>query len=276
MNNIEAALTEAADFLNDRIPFSPPVAIVLGTGLSAFAQGLTEEVALPYGVIPHFPVSTVETHTGNLLLGTWNTRKVAVLQGRVHYYEGYSLQEVVFPVRLMKRIGVSTLIVTNASGGLGPTFSPGEIMVITDHINLIGDSPLRGPNVESLGDRFPSMNAPYCSELARTAQTSAQELGITLRAGVYVAVSGPSLETAAETRFLRMIGADAVGMSTVPEVIAAVHAGMKVLGLSIISNVNNPDSLAPAPLEEVVANVRKAGPDVFRLIGRVLERLEAD
>ena len=218
----------------------------------------------------------METEFGNLLFGTWNNRQVVTLQGRVHYYEGYSLQEVVFPVRLMNRIGVSTIIITNAAGGLDPSFSPGEIMVLTDHINLIGGNPLRGPNVESLGLRFPSMNAPYSGELINKVQSSAEEMGIVLRAGVYVALPGPSLETPAETRFLRMIGADAVGMSTVPEVIAAVHAGMNVLGLSIISNVNIPESPAPASLEEVVANVFKAGPDLVRLIGRVLEKMDDD
>jgi purine-nucleoside phosphorylase len=273
MNKIERSLQEAEAFLKERIPFTPEVGIILGTGLSDFVQDLAVETTIPYGDIPHFPVSTVESHAGNMLFGLWKNQKVIVLQGRVHYYEGYSLQDVVFPVRLLKRVGASTIIVTNAAGGLDPAFSPGELMVIKDHVNLIGDNPLRGANVESLGERFPSMNDPYCRELIKRIESCAKEMDITLHKGVYVAVAGPSLETAAETRFLRMIGADAVGMSTVPEVIAAVHAGMKVLGIAVISNVNIPESLAPAPLEEVVANVQKAGPSLVKLIGRFLEAL---
>ena len=276
MVGIENALHEASRYLKKRIPFSPKIAVVLGTGLSDVAENLTRESIISYGQIPHFPVSTVETHAGNLVFGTWKNQEVVILQGRVHYYEGYSLQEVVFPVRLMKKIGVSTVILTNAAGGLTPVFSAGEVMVISDHINMIGNNPLRGPNPESLGDRFPSMNAPYSQRLAVSVRSAARELGIVLRSGVYVAVSGPSLETAAETLFLRMIGADAVGMSTVPEVIAAVHMGMAVLGLSVISNVNAPDALAPAPLEAVIATVRKAGPDVVRLIEGVLETWAED
>lgn len=273
MTSIEQALNEAADFLQTRMPLAPTIGIVLGTGLSSLAAEFAAEAILPYRQIPHFPACTVETHTGNLLFGWWKDRPVVVLQGRVHYYEGYSLHEVVFPIRLMRRAGVSTLIITNAAGGLDPQFLPGEIMVITDHINLMGDNPLRGSNVSSLGLRFTSMHEPYCTDLIAKVYESSKEREISLRRGVYVAVAGPSLETAAETRFLRMIGADAVGMSTVPEVIAAVHAGMRVLGLSIIANVNIPESLTPAPLETVVANVAKAGPDLVRLIEGVLERI---
>lgn len=274
ISDLETSLDEARTFLDKKIPFMPKVGIILGTGLSSLVEKISVKVKTPYKEIPHFPISTVETHTGNLVFGMWRDHKVVVLQGRVHYYEGYSLQEIAFPVRLMRKIGLSILIVTNASGGLDPDFSPGEIMVITDHINLIGDNPLRGPNIESLGSRFPSLNEPYYKHLIMKVQETAEELGIILRKGVYVAVPGPSLETPAETRFLRMIGADAVGMSTVPEVIAAVHAGIDVLGLSIISNVNIPESLAPATLEEVIANVKKAEPNLIRLIEGFLDRLE--
>jgi len=276
MDAVEQKLEEAYSFLHDRLPFRPRTAIVLGTGLSDVADGLKRVWTLPYAEIPHFPLSTVETHAGNLLFGSWHGRNVVILQGRVHYYEGYSLPEVVFPVRLMKWMGASTLIITNASGGLDPAFSPAEIMVITDHINLIGDNPLRGPNATGLGDRFPSMHEPYTPAYVDAVSVCAKEAGIALRKGVYVAVAGPSLETVAETRFLRMIGADAVGMSTVPEVIAAVHAGMKVLGLSVIANVNIPECPVPVPLEDVVDNVRKAGPNLVKLIGSFLKHVESE
>jgi purine-nucleoside phosphorylase len=271
--NIKAALHEATAFLERKIPFTPPTGIILGTGLSSLGETIVVKTRIPYQEIPFFPVSTVESHTGNLVFGLWKEHEVVVLEGRVHYYEGYTLQEVTFPIRVMRALGISTLVITNAAGGLDPGFSAGELMVITDHINLIGDNPLRGPNVEKLGDRFPSMHEPYCPHLIQKTEDAARERGIVLRKGVYVAVPGPSLETPAETRFLRMIGADAVGMSTVPEVIVAVHAGIKVLGLSIIANVNRPEALAPAPLEEVIATVQKAKPSLIRLIEGFLDRL---
>ena len=275
MENIESALNETKSFLDKRLPFTPRIGVILGTGLSSLVDKVSVELSIPYRKIPHFPFSTVETHSGNLMLGTWNTHQIAILQGRVHYYEGYTLQEVTFPVRTLRKLGVSTLIITNAAGGLDPNFVSGDIMVITDHINLLGENPLRGPNVDSLGGRFPSMNEPYSKDLLAKVSIAAEALGINLQKGVYVGVQGPSLETAAETRFLRMIGANAVGMSTVPEVIAAVHAEMDVLGLSVISNVNIPDSLGPATLEEVVANVKKAEPRLARLIGGFLDRLQS-
>jgi len=271
---LEGALRESRTFLEKMLPSLPQVGIILGTGLSSLADEVSVQLSIPYRDIPHFPSSTVETHAGNLMVGTWGTHEIAVLQGRAHYYEGYTLQEVVFPVRTLRAMGASTLIITNAAGGLDPEFVPGDIMIIADHINFIGENPLRGPNVASLGGRFPSMHEPYSKSLMGKVSSIADRMGISLRKGVYVGVQGPSLETAAETRFLRMIGADAVGMSTVPEVIAAVHAGMDVLGLSVISNVNIPDSLCPATLEEVVANVRKAQPQLARLIGGVLARLQ--
>ena len=273
MGDVEQFLSEAREFLHDKIPFLPKVCIILGTGLSSLAERIAIKARIPYGEIPHFPLSTVETHTGNVLFGCWGGREIAVLQGRVHYYEGYSLQEVTFPVRVMARLGLSTLIITNAAGGLNPEFSPGEMMVITDHISLMGDNPLRGSNVESLGSRFPSMHEAYSGQLAAEILRAADEGEIPLRQGVYAGVPGPSLETPAEIKFLRMIGADAVGMSTVPEVIAAVHAGISVLGISVISNVSVPGSFSPASLEEVVANVRKALPDLAFLLERFLSRL---
>lgn len=271
---VEQALAEAGAFLRQRIASVPLVAIILGTGLSSLGDRVVVHARVPYAEIPHFPVSTVESHRGTLAVGAWEGREVALLQGRVHYYEGYSLQEVTFPVRVLRKLGASVLLITNAAGGLDPAFVPGDLMVITDHLNLMGDNPLRGPNPESLGIRFPSMHEPYRKDLIRKLQAAAQDLGIRLRAGVYAAVSGPSMETAAETRCLRMIGADAVGMSTVPEVISAVHAGMQVVGISVIANVNNPENLAPALLEEVVATVRRAEPTLLQLIGSFLTRLE--
>jgi purine-nucleoside phosphorylase len=265
--NIKFALHKATAFLEKKIPFTPPLGIILGTGLSSLGEEtIAVKTRIPYQEIPFFPVSMVESHTGNLVCGMWKEHKVMILEGRTHYYEGYTLQEVTFPIRVMRTLGISTLVITNAAGGLNPGFSAGELMVITDHINLIGDNPLRGLHDEIFGERFPSMNEPYCSYLIQKTEEAARERGIVLRKGVYVAVQGPSLETPAETRFLRMIGADAVGMSTVPEVIVAVHAGIKVLGLSIIANVNRPDALAPAPLEEVIGTVQSAKPNLINLI----------
>lgn len=272
--DIEQALAETGAFLQERLTSVPQVAVILGTGLSWLGDRIALPLRIPYAEIPHFPVSTVESHRGTLAVGSWEGREVAVLQGRVHYYEGYSLQEITFPVRVLRRLGASLLVVTNAAGGLDPAFAPGDLMVITDHLNLMGDNPLRGRNLESLGTRFPSMHEPYRRRLISMMEKSAQDMGIPLRAGVYAAVSGPSIETAAETRFLRKIGADAVGMSTVPEVIAAVHAGMEVVGISVIANVNNPENLAPALLEDVLATVRRAEPSLVRLIGGFLACLD--
>ena len=271
--NIKVALHEATTFLKKKITFFPSLAIILGTGLSSLGETLAIRTRIPYQEIPFFPISTVDSHKGNLVCGLWKGHEVMVLEGRTHYYEGYTLQEVTFPIRVMQTLGISTLVITNAAGGLDPAFSAGDLMVITDHINLIGDNPLRGVNAENSGERFPSMREPYCLHLIRKTEDAARELGIVLRKGIYVAVQGPSLETPAETKFLRMIGADAVGMSTVPEVIVAVHAGIKVLGLSIIANVNRPEALAPVPLEEVIATVRKAKPNLISLIEGFLDKL---
>ena len=264
--NIKVALHEATAFLDKKIPFIPSLGIILGTGLSSLGKTIAVKTRIPYQEIPFFPLPTVESHSGNLICGLWKGREVMVLEGRTHYYEGYTLHEVTFPIRVMRMLGISTLVITNAAGGLNPDFSAGELMVITDHINLIGDNPLRGLTGEIVGDRFPSMNEAYCPHLIQKTEEAARKRGIVLRKGVYVAVPGPSLETPAETRFLRMIGADAVGMSTVPEVIVSVHAGIKVLGLSLIANVNRPDALAPASLEEVIATVQSAKPKFICLI----------
>ena len=251
----------------------PEVAIILGTGLGALGEAIAVEHTIPYGEIPGFPLSTVESHSGRLLVGTLGGKRVLALQGRFHRYEGYSLQQVTFPVRVLRALGATTLVVSNACGCMNPAWAAGDLMLIADHINLLGDSPLVGPNDESLGPRFPDMSEPYESGLRTLARGVARDEGITLREGVYAAVAGPNLETRAEYRMLRLIGADVVGMSTVPEVIVARHAGMRVLGISIITDLCDPDSLEPASLAKILAVAARAEPQLTRLVRAVLERM---
>ncbi len=251
----------------------PEVAVILGTGLGGLAEEIAVDTRIPYGDIPGFPLSTVESHAGQLLVGTLGGRWVVAMQGRFHRYEGYTLQQVVFPVRVARLLGAATLVVSNACGGMHPLWSPGDLMLIADHINLLGDNPLVGPNDDRLGPRFPDMSEAYDARLRALARAVALEQGITLREGVYVAVAGPNLETRAEYRMLRAVGADVVGMSTVPEVIAAVHLGMPVLGVSIITDQCLPDALEPATVERIIAVARGAEPNLRRLIRGVLERL---
>ena len=249
------------------------VAIVLGTGLGALGAAIDVDASVEYSDIPGFPLSTVESHTGRLLLGTLGGRRVAAMQGRFHRYEGYSLQHAAYPVRVLHALGARTLVVSNACGGMRPDWRAGDVMLIADHINLLGDSPLVGPNDDALGSRFPDMSEPYDEGLRATARAVAAELAITLREGVYVAVAGPNLETRAEYRMLGALGADVVGMSTVPEVIVANHAGMRVLGLSIITDMCLPDSLEPASLAKILAVARGAEPHLTALVRGVLERM---
>jgi purine-nucleoside phosphorylase len=251
----------------------PEVGIILGTGLGGLAEEIDVEAAVAYEQIPGFPLSTVESHAGRLLLGRLGKRPVVAMQGRFHRYEGYSLGAVTFPVRVMHALGAGTLIVSNACGGMHPLWAPGDLVLLSDHINLLGDNPLIGPNDERLGPRFPDMSAPYDPVLRALTREVARELGITLREGVYVAVPGPNLETRAEYRMLRNLGADVVGMSTVPEVIVAAHAGMRTIGLSIITDQCLPDALEPADLGRIIATARRAEPSLTRLIGAVVERL---
>jgi purine-nucleoside phosphorylase len=265
---------EAASVVRERFGARPDAAIILGTGLGRLAADIQTDVVIEYGEIPGFPLSTVESHAGRLLCGTLGGKTVIAMQGRFHRYEGYSLQQVTFPVRVMRALGVDTLIVSNACGGLNPLWGAGDVMLIADHINLIGDSPLIGPNDDRLGPRFPDMSMPYDAHLRRLACEVAGEGKITLREGVYVAVAGPNLETRAEYRFLRAIGADVVGMSTVPEVMVAVHAGMRVLGLSIITDMCLPDALEEATLARIVATANAAEPKLTALVRGVLERLD--
>jgi purine-nucleoside phosphorylase len=264
---------EAVERIRSRTAFRPEVAIILGTGLSALAERLEVEAEIPYEEIPHFPLSTVETHTGRLLCGRLGGKVVVAMQGRFHRYEGYALQQVAFPVRVMRALGSETLLVSNACGGMNPLWRLGDLVLIADHINLLGDNPLIGPNDDQLGPRFPDMSAAYTPELQTLAQEVALELRVPLRRGVYVAVAGPNLETPAEYRMLRSIGADVVGMSTVPEVIVAVHAGMRVLGLSIITDECLPDALKPVDVAKIIATARVSEPRLTELVTGILERM---
>ena len=272
----QAHLREAADAVRARSAATPDVGIVLGTGLGALAAEIEVEEEIPYSQIPHFVPSTVESHSGRLLIGSLEGRRVVAMQGRLHLYEGYRAWQVVFPVRVMSLLGARALFVSNASGGMNPLWSPGDLMLIADHINLLPDNPLTGPNLDALGPRFPDMSAAYDPLLQRVAQEVALERRIPLRRGVYVAVPGPNLETAAEYRMLRMMGADVVGMSTVPEVIAAVHAGMRVLGLSVITDACLPDALRPTSLEEILETAREAEPNLTGVVRGVLARLTVE
>lgn len=261
---------EAVSFLKERLPSPPSVVLMLGTGLGEVAEALEDAEAIPYSTIPNFPVSTSPEHRGNLVCGTIDGVSCAVFQGRFHYYEGYSARELTLPVRVMALLGARVLVACNAAGGLNLDFNSGDLMLIRDHINLIPDNPLRGPNVDQWGERFPDMSDAYDPELRKMAGMVGRGLGITLAEGVFVAVPGPSLETPAETRYLRMIGADAVAMSLVPEVIVARHAGMRVLGISVIANVNDPDHFKPILIEDVIENAQKAQQRLARLLTGLL------
>jgi len=258
----------AAAAVRERADLQPKVGLILGSGLSSLADAVEDGVAIPYDDIPHFPTTTVEGHAGRLVVGRLEGQAVAVMQGRAHYYEGYSMAEVTFPVRVMQVLGVEALIVTNAAGGLDPEFNAGDVMLIIDHINLIGMgglNPLRGPNLDTFGPRFPDMSEPYDPRLRALARQAAAEADVPLREGVYVCLAGPSFETRADLRFLRFIGADAVGMSTVPEVTIARHGGTRVLGLSGISNI--------APVEGAV--VETTHEEVLEAGRMLVPRLEA-
>jgi len=263
----------AATVVRARSPLVPEAAIILGTGLGGLAGEIQVGTAIDYAEIPGFPLSTVETHAGRLLLGTLGGRPVVAMQGRFHRYEGYSLQQVTFPVRVLHALGAPVLLVSNACGGMNPLWAPGDLVLLSDHINLLGDNPLIGPNDARLGPRFPDMSQPYDSALRILARAIALEERIVLREGVYVAVPGPNLETRAEYRMLRTLGADVVGMSTVPEVIVAVHEGMKVLGLSIVTDQCLPDALEPADITRIIATAARAEPQLTRLVTRLVERL---
>src|SRR3954452_11588391 len=253
---------------------TPRVGIVLGTGLGALAHEIEAEAAIPYPEIPSFPRSTVESHKGQLVCGTLAGHSIMAMEGRFHLYEGYSPWQVTFPIRVMKELGCRLLIVSNAAGGLNPLYDKGDLVVIEDHINLMAMNPLIGPNDDRLGPRFPDLIEPYDRALQNLALDVALQSNIVARRGVYVAVVGPNLETRAEYRFLRGIGADVVGMSTVPEVLVAVHAGLKVLGFSIVTDMCLPDALQPVRIEEIIAVANEAESRLRQIVRRVLERLD--
>ncbi len=269
------AVEAAARFLLPKIGRPPTVGLMTGTGLGRSLSALDSVFSMDYKDIPGFPVSTVTGHAGRLLAGTLGGKTVVAMEGRFHLYEGYSPMEVVFPVRVMQAMGVGTLILTNAAGGLNPGFAAGDIMIIRDHINLTGENPLLGSNDDRWGIRFPDMTGIYTPALAEMAVQASKEKGISIKQGVYIGVKGPSLETPAETRFIKMIGADAVGMSTVQEVIAAVHGGMRILGLSAISNINDPDRPEPVTVEEIVRAAENAAGDIAAIITVIAERIDA-
>lgn len=273
MTELRRQIDEARAWLGKKTPAAPEIGIILGTGLGGLTREIIPEVVFDYGDIPHFAVSTVESHNGKLIFGTLAGKRVVAMQGRFHYYEGYTMQQVTFPVRVMKSLGVGTLLISNAAGGMNPQFSRGSLMIITDHINLLGDNPLIGVNDDTLGPRFPDMSEPYSRALIGLAEDVALDLRIRVERGVFVAVPGPNLETRAEYRFLRLIGADAVGMSTVPENIVANHMGMKVLGFSIITDECFPDSLQPAKVEEIIAVAKNTEPKLTAIMKGVVERL---
>ena len=273
MSELVGKVNEAVKCIRKKVKTKPSVAIILGTGLSKVGKDIKSNTTMHYADIPNFPLSTVESHKGRLIFGTLSGRKIVAMQGRFHFYEGYSLQEVVYPVRVFKALGAHTLIVSNACGGINPAFRPGDIMLITDHINLLGHTPLCGKNDSRLGPRFPDMYNAYNDKLLALAGSVAKTAGISVQKGVYAIMSGPCLETAAEYRMLGRLGADAVGMSTVPEVIAAVHAGLKVLGISVITDKCDPDTLKPVNIDEIIATASRAEPQMVKIIEGVLKKL---
>ncbi|MBW1740608.1 MAG: purine-nucleoside phosphorylase [Deltaproteobacteria bacterium] len=273
MESFKNKVLEATEFVRAKIAAPPLIGLLIGTGLGDSAEGMENAISVDYKDIPHFPISTVPTHHGRLLFGHMAGKAVMAMQGRFHYYEGYSMQEITLPVRVMQLLGVKTLILSNAAGGINPLFNVGDIMVLTDHINLTGNNPLIGPNVDEWGPRFPDMSQVYDRRLIALAEEAALENRIRVQKGVYVGLSGPSLETGAEIRFLKTIGADAVGLSTIPEVIVAVHGGMAVLGFSVITNMNLPDHLKPARVEEIIAAAERTAPRLRAIIRRVIEKL---
>lgn len=271
-----AQIDEAAQAIKKQISVQPIVGIILGSGLNGLADSVQNPVRIPYSSIPNFPVSTVHGHVGQFVIGELEGRPVLVMQGRIHYYEGYTMGQVTLPVRVMQRMNIPSMIVTNAAGGVHPDFQPGDVMLITDQLNLMGMSglnPLMGPNLDEIGTRFPDMSQPYDREYCDLARKVAKENGITLREGVYAGLSGPSFESPADLRFLRLAGADAVGMSTVPEVIIARHGNMRVLGLSGVSNKANLDGSTITTHEEVIEAGKVITPKVEKIIRAILPQL---
>jgi purine-nucleoside phosphorylase len=272
MQGLYDRIQDAAAAVSGRSSLRPRTGIVLGTGLGDLADAMQVDAVVPYEEIPHFVKSTTIGHKGNFVLGTLSGKPVITMQGRLHYYEGYSMQEITFPIRVMRALGVEDLMVFNAVGGMNPHLDLGDLVAVTDHINLMGDNPLIGWNDDRLGERFPDMSEPYSRALRAAMESVALELGTPLRRGVLVAVAGPNLETAAEYRFLRRMGADVVGMSMVPENLVAVHAGMKVLGICVVTDLCKPDALEPANLSRIIATANAAEPKLRRLVVEYLKR----
>lgn len=263
-------LQEAYQHIQRTIPEQPEIGIVLGTGLGRLAQQIEAARTLSYAAIPHFPTSTVETHDGQLVYGKLGNKQVLAMQGRFHHYEGYDMQQITFPIRVMKMMGIHTLYISNAAGGINTAYHKGDLVIIEDHINLQPANPLTGPNLNEFGPRFPDMSEPYDAALMHTAWQKAWEEGFRIHKGVYAAVTGPNLETRAEYRYLRTIGADMVGMSTVPEVIVARHMNLRVLAVSIITDVCDPDHLAPVSVAEIIRVANEAEPKLTRLLYRII------
>ncbi|NQT20726.1 MAG: purine-nucleoside phosphorylase [Planctomycetes bacterium] len=274
MESIVEAAGKAAEAVSSKGSISPVIGIILGTGLGALGQTIDIDCTIPYADVPGFARPTVASHAGQLILGKIRDVPVIVMEGRFHCYEGYTAREVTFPVRLFKAMGADTLIVSNACGGMNPLYSKGDLMVIEDHINLMGVNPLIGPNEDALGPRFPDMCAPYDPDLIKLAEETALSMGMKLQRGVYVAVLGPNLETRAEYRMLRTMGADVVGMSTVPEVIVAAHTGLRSLGLSVVTDLCLPDALKPASLDEIIKTANEAEPKLAKLVEEVIAKLK--
>ena len=273
MSNLKSKISETLEVIKKITTEEYPFGIILGTGLGGLAKDIDVKHEIEYENLPHFPLSTVESHQGKLIFGKIETKNVVAMQGRFHYYEGYSMEQITYPIRVMKFLGVKTLLVSNACGGMNPVYKRGDIMIMSDHINLLGDNPLIGMNEDELGPRFPDMSEPYNLELIELAEKIALENKIKVQKGVYVAVPGPNLETRAEYRFLRAIGADVVGMSTIPENIVANHMSMKVLGVSIITDECFPDALRPVNVEEIIATAMSAEPKMTLIMKEVIKSL---
>jgi purine-nucleoside phosphorylase len=267
MDNINEAVT----YIRQHYKGEPTVGIVLGTGLGGLVTEIKIEKEIAYNFIPHFPVSTVESHFGKLIFGTIGNTTVVAMQGRLHYYEGYSMAEITFPIRVMRHLGIQSLYISNAAGGMNLNYHKGDLMIIDDHINMQAENPLAGPNLDEFGPRFPDMSRPYDPRMIERAVEIANEENIRAHVGVYVSVSGPNLETRAEYRFLRMIGADVVGMSTVPEVIVANHMGLRTFAISVVTDMCDPDHLEPANVPDIIETATKAEPKLTRILSRMIK-----
>jgi purine-nucleoside phosphorylase len=274
MSELISKINETLSVIRNYTVENYPIGIILGTGLGGLVKEIDVKHEIDYENLPHFPVSTVESHHGRLIFGTVNGKNVVAMQGRFHYYEGYTMQQITYPVRVMKFLGVETLLVSNACGGMNPNYRRGDVMIMTDHINLLGDNPLIGRNEDALGPRFPDMSEPYSKDLIELAEQVALENKIKVQKGVYAAVPGPNLETKAEYRFLRATGADVVGMSTIPENIVANHMGMKVMGISIVTDECFPDFLKPVNVEEIIAAAMEAEPRMTLIMKELIKRIK--